>query len=538
MVTRRLVNPGDLVQAATSTRTAPLFSLQKLDTVRVFADVPEASAAGIRPGLPADVKFYGPAGVTVHGTVTRIANALDPATRTMRVEIDLPNPGEKLLPGMYAQVTLGPEPQLGGPAQAGTPHGQGRKTMRRRFALAHGADGISSAVRERLRGRDEPAAFASIGCASHSAGRFPESRRIANSADVRRRLLAVDLPTVVRVAMARNLDIQEALQRVEASRGAYESSVGAIFPSITPNVTALGLEGAISNPIVGIELATKTFVPAAAAIQWIINPGQVAYDIVASKRRLEASAQQEQAVVLETTRVAAVQYYDLVLTQAQVSVARQTMKEAEELLRIERLRLKTGTGLPADELRAEAALAGARQDLLTAVKGFYDASVTLTVTLHLDSTVMLAPRAGTMKQTTLVREDLPIDDMLVTAVRYRPDLEAVRTLWAAAQADQGATVWGGLGPQVQAARTFADATAGKRGGRYHVPAAEIRGDRWLQLERRDFRKDQERGRQREDCRARLGPRVGSRRFHRGLGAPGQPHGGEAHPDRQAAGHVG
>jgi outer membrane protein TolC len=269
-----------------------------------------------------------------------------------------------------------------------------------------------------------------------------------------RRLLAVDLPAVVRVAMARNLDIQEAQQRVEASRGAYESSVGAILPSITPNVTALGLEGAISNPIGGIALATKTFIPAAAAIHWIINPGQVAYDIVASKRRLEASAQQEQAVVLETARVAAVQYYDLVLTQARVSVARQTMKEAEELLRIERLRLKTGTGLPADELRAEAALAGARQDLLTAVKGFYDASVILTVTLHLDSTVMLAPRAGTMKQTTLVREDIPIDDMLVIAVRYRPDLEAVRTLWAAAQADQGATVWGGLGPQVQAARTF------------------------------------------------------------------------------------
>ena len=112
VVTRRLVNPGDLVQAATSTRTAPLFSLQKLDTVRVFADVPEASAAGIRPGLPADVKLYGPAGVTVHGTVTRIATALDPATRTMRVEIDLPNSGETLLPGMYAQVTLGPEPQL------------------------------------------------------------------------------------------------------------------------------------------------------------------------------------------------------------------------------------------------------------------------------------------------------------------------------------------------------------------------------------------------------------------------------------------
>jgi len=122
VVTRRLVNPGDLVQAATSTRTAPLFTLQKLDMVRVFADVPEASVAGIRPGLPADVKLYGPAGVTVHGTVTRIATALDPATRTMRVEIDLPNPGEKLLPGMYAQVTLGPEPQRVDPAKVAKPN--------------------------------------------------------------------------------------------------------------------------------------------------------------------------------------------------------------------------------------------------------------------------------------------------------------------------------------------------------------------------------------------------------------------------------
>lgn len=111
VVTRRLVNPGDLVQAATSTRTTPLFTVQELDVVRVFADVPEASVAGVQLGLAAEVKLYGTAGITVHGAVTRVATALDPATRTMRVEIDLPNPDEKLLPGMYAQVTLGGEPQ-------------------------------------------------------------------------------------------------------------------------------------------------------------------------------------------------------------------------------------------------------------------------------------------------------------------------------------------------------------------------------------------------------------------------------------------
>jgi multidrug efflux pump subunit AcrA (membrane-fusion protein) len=108
VVTRRLVNPGDLVQAATGTRTAPLFTIQQLDPVRVLADVPEASAVDIHPGRSATVKLYeGPERV-LHGAVTRVASALDSATRTMRVEIDLPNPEETILPGMYAEVSFEP----------------------------------------------------------------------------------------------------------------------------------------------------------------------------------------------------------------------------------------------------------------------------------------------------------------------------------------------------------------------------------------------------------------------------------------------
>ena len=97
------------MQAATSTRpTTPLFTCQKTDVVRVFAEVPETNAAAIRPGWAAEVRLYGPTGQTLRNTVTRVSGALDPTTRTMRVEIDLPNPDESLLPGMYAQVTLSP----------------------------------------------------------------------------------------------------------------------------------------------------------------------------------------------------------------------------------------------------------------------------------------------------------------------------------------------------------------------------------------------------------------------------------------------
>jgi RND family efflux transporter MFP subunit len=106
VVARRLVNRGDLVQAATSTRPTPLFTVQRIDTMRVFCDVPEDDAPHLRLGDPALVKPAGFEGQPYVGKVTRFSLRLDPETRNMRTEIDLPNPEERLYPGMYAQVFL------------------------------------------------------------------------------------------------------------------------------------------------------------------------------------------------------------------------------------------------------------------------------------------------------------------------------------------------------------------------------------------------------------------------------------------------
>jgi multidrug efflux pump subunit AcrA (membrane-fusion protein) len=114
IITRRTINPGDLVQSMTASRTMPLFTVQQIDTMRVFCDVPELKAAAVHVDGDADIKVYGLDGKVLTGHVTRIAGALDAGTRTMRVEIDMPNPNETLRPGMYAQVTL----KLGPPAKA------------------------------------------------------------------------------------------------------------------------------------------------------------------------------------------------------------------------------------------------------------------------------------------------------------------------------------------------------------------------------------------------------------------------------------
>jgi RND family efflux transporter MFP subunit len=110
VVARRQVNRGDLVQAATATRTTPsagsLFTVQRIDTIRVFCDVPENDVPRLHVGDPAIVKPSGFDGKAFMGNVTRFSLRLDPETRNMRTEIDLPNPEERLYPGTYAEVSL------------------------------------------------------------------------------------------------------------------------------------------------------------------------------------------------------------------------------------------------------------------------------------------------------------------------------------------------------------------------------------------------------------------------------------------------
>jgi RND family efflux transporter MFP subunit len=84
----------------------PLFRAQRIDTIRVFCDVPENDVPYLHIGDAAIVKPYGFDGKPFIGKVTRFSLRLDPETRNMRTEIDLPNPDEQLYPGMYAEVSL------------------------------------------------------------------------------------------------------------------------------------------------------------------------------------------------------------------------------------------------------------------------------------------------------------------------------------------------------------------------------------------------------------------------------------------------
>jgi RND family efflux transporter MFP subunit len=109
VVTRRHVNDDDFVQPPSGRKGEALYVVDQIDPVRVFVNVPEAEAVWVSKNDEATVRNQVHKGRAFKGTVTRTARSLDPATRTLRTEIDLANPQGTLLPGMYVDVTITPE---------------------------------------------------------------------------------------------------------------------------------------------------------------------------------------------------------------------------------------------------------------------------------------------------------------------------------------------------------------------------------------------------------------------------------------------
>jgi len=109
IITARNADPGAMVAQATVSTTAsgsPILLMATLTPLRIYADVPQSAAPFIRNGDQVTVSVGEYPGRPFRGTITRHPDALDAATRTMRVEVDLDNHDSALLPGMYAILTL------------------------------------------------------------------------------------------------------------------------------------------------------------------------------------------------------------------------------------------------------------------------------------------------------------------------------------------------------------------------------------------------------------------------------------------------
>lgn len=108
IITARFADPGALIQSATgsATQAAPLFTVMDIEAVRIYMSVPQEAAFLAKPGITATLTVPERPGVVIKATVTRTTEVLDPATRTLLVEIDVANTDHKLQPGTFVNATL------------------------------------------------------------------------------------------------------------------------------------------------------------------------------------------------------------------------------------------------------------------------------------------------------------------------------------------------------------------------------------------------------------------------------------------------
>lgn len=104
VITKRNIDVGALINAGNMGTNQELFDLAQVDPLRVYVSVPQTYSPAIQVGMKAFLEQREYVGQKFEGKVVRTADAIDPATRTLLTEVDVPNPKGKILPGAYGQV--------------------------------------------------------------------------------------------------------------------------------------------------------------------------------------------------------------------------------------------------------------------------------------------------------------------------------------------------------------------------------------------------------------------------------------------------
>lgn len=106
VITERHLDVGDLVTAGSTSNTSPLYGIAQSDMIRVFVNVPQSASPEIRDGATAEITASERSDRVLEGKVVRTSRAIDRRARTLRVEVDLQNQDQAMLPGMYVQVAF------------------------------------------------------------------------------------------------------------------------------------------------------------------------------------------------------------------------------------------------------------------------------------------------------------------------------------------------------------------------------------------------------------------------------------------------
>lgn len=270
----------------------------------------------------------------------------------------------------------------------------------------------------------------------------------------------IDLPTVLRLAGARNLDVQIARESLNEAQANHQTAMEQFIPSLTPGITYHQRDGMAQAVPAGTVSDThfQSYAPGA-TVAAQVTLGDSIYQALAAKQLVKASDQSLQAQREDAALSAAQAYFDLVKNKALADV----IKEAAGISRDyqQELHQAVGAGIAfrGDELRVQTQTESYEILLRQTLEQQRVAAVNLAKVLHLDSTVDLVPHDEDLVPLLLFPTNADLDSLVQQALNARPELKAGQALITAARDAKNGAVYGPLIPSV-GAQVFAGGFGG------------------------------------------------------------------------------
>ncbi|MDA1195296.1 MAG: TolC family protein [Planctomycetota bacterium] len=261
---------------------------------------------------------------------------------------------------------------------------------------------------------------------------------------------AVDLPTVMRLAAGRNLDVQIVRERLRESHAQMVHAGWWMLPTIRPGVRFNSVDGNVQSTEGAIVDVNKrnAFAGAGVYVDWEI--GDALFDQLAAWQRAGASRHAADAGLNDATLAAAEAYLDLLRAQTALAIADEAAELYDNLLAETEARVAAGGGFRGDVLRARAKRSHAAVDQSRATRQQRDAALRLREILDLPSTVELYASEGAPVKLELVDANQSEDELLRQALLGRPEVRQAEFDSKAALAERNRTTVGPWIPRVTA----------------------------------------------------------------------------------------
>lgn len=261
----------------------------------------------------------------------------------------------------------------------------------------------------------------------------------------------IDLPTVLRLAGAQNLDVQIARERLKEAQANRSSSLEQFLPWLAPGVSYRRRDGmAQAVPAGTVSETHLQSYSAGGTFMAQLGLGDAIYQSLAARQLVQASTGGLEAQRQDSMLTAVQAYFDLVKAKSIATVVKEAVQISEDYQRQLREAVGAGIAFRGDELRVQTQTEGYRISLRQALEQQRGAAVTLAQILHLDSTVELNPVETDLVPLTLVSTNAALGSLVEQALARRPERKQSQALVNASRHTRNGAVYGPLIPTLGA----------------------------------------------------------------------------------------